>query len=138
MKESIGYTFLLNIIIVFIAISFFAIMAIMSYTKAFRVNSKIVNAIEINEGFNVYATESIDSVLTSYGYQKTKRTCPKKDGEDAIVEASGEEGYCVYFFDEGTKYSYGVITYMAFDFPIVREFLAIPVYTKTSTIRKLG
>lgn len=138
MRESISYTFLLNIIIVFIAISFFAIMGIISYSKAFRVNSKIVNAIEINEGFNEYSKDSIDTILTSYSYQKIKRNCPTKNGESAILGASGEEGYCVYFFDEGNKYSYGVITYMTFDFPIVGNFLKIPVYTKTSTIRKLG
>ena len=66
MKESISYTFLLDIIIVFIAISFFAIISIMSYSKAYRVNSKIVNAIEINEGYNRYATERIEQTISCY------------------------------------------------------------------------
>lgn len=138
MKESISYTFLLNIIIVFIAISFFAIMGIISYSKAFRVNSKIVNAIEINEGFNSYSKDSINKILTSYGYQKYSVNCPKKDGQAAITEASGQEGYCVYYFDQGDTYSYGIITYMTFDFPIVGQFFRIPVYTKTMTIKRLG
>ena len=138
MKESISYTFLLNIIIVFIAISFFAIMGIISYSKAFRVNSKIVNAIEINEGFNSYSKDNIANTLTSYGYQKYRVNCPKKDGQDAIAEASGQEGYCIYYFDQGDRYSYGVITYMNFDFPIVGRFFRIPVYTKTMTIKRLG
>lgn len=138
MKESISYTFLLNIIIVFIAISFFAIMGIISYSKAFRVNSKIVNAIEINEGFNNYSKDNISGILTSYGYQKINRSCPKQDGQTAIEEASGQEGYCVYLFDQGETYSYGVTTYMTFDFPIVGQFIRIPVYTKTMTIKRLG
>lgn len=138
MKESISYTFLLNIIIVFIAISFFAIMAIMSYSKAFRVNSKIVNAIETNEGYNKYSQDSISSILTSYGYQRVTRGCPNKEGQAAIGEANGQGGICIYYFDNGNTYSYGVITYMSFDFPIVGSFIRIPVYTKTMTIKKLG
>ena len=138
MKESISYTFLLNIIIVFIAISFFAIMGIISYSKAFRVNSKMVNAIEINEGYNGYAKASIKNIITSYGYQKYNVNCPKKNGQSAILDASGSEGYCVYRFDEGNTYSYGVITYLTFDFPIVGKWFRIPVYTRTATIRRLG
>ena len=138
MKESISYTFLLNIIIVFIAISFFAIMGIISYSKAFRVNSKIVNAIEINEGYDAYSKETINSVLTSYGYQRVSRTCPKKDGQAAITDASGQDGFCVYYFDQGDTYSYGIMTYMTIDFPIVGRFFRIPVYTKTVTIEKIG
>lgn len=138
MKETVSYTFLLNIIIVFIAISFFAIMGIMSYSKAFRVNSKIVNAIEINEGFNDYAKQNISNNLTSYGYQKNSVNCPKKDGQTAIEGANGNEGYCVYYFDHGNTYSYGVITYMTFDFPIVDKLFRIPVYTRTMTIKRLG
>ena len=138
MKESISYTFLLNIIIVFMAISFFAIMGIISYSKAFRVNSKIVNVIEINEGYNQYSKDGINNIATSYGYQKYNIKCPKKGGQSAIVDASGGEGYCIYYFDAGDTYSYGVITYMTFDFPIVGKWFRIPVYTKTETIRRLG
>ena len=138
MKESISYTFLLNIIIVFIAISFFAIMGIISYSKAFRVNSKIINAIEINEGYNGYSIDNISKTLISYGYQKYKVNCPTKDGQEAIYDASGQNGYCVYYFDQGDTYSYGVITYMYFDFPVVGRFFRIPVYTKTESIKRLG
>ncbi|MBE6138443.1 MAG: hypothetical protein E7173_01700 [Firmicutes bacterium] len=138
MKESISYTFLLNIIIVFIAISFFAIMGIIGYSKAYRVNSKIVNTIETNEGYNAYSIQSIRDIITSYGYQKYSINCPNKDGQAAISGAAGAEGYCVYRFDEGNVYSYGVTTYMTFDFPIVGRLFRIPVYTKTATIRKLG
>lgn len=139
MKESISYTFLLNIIIIFIVISFFAIMSIMSYTKAFRANSKVVNAIEMYEGYNG-ATSEIDRALTNYGYQKRNMTCPKKDGQTAIngIDGKTSDGICIYLFDKGDTYSYGVITYMTFDFPIVGSFIRIPVYTRTMTMTKLG
>lgn len=143
MKESVSYTFLLDIIIVFIAISFFAIISIMSYSKAYRVNSKIVNAIEINEGYNKYAKEKIDQVITSYGYQKISKKCPKKDGQSAIniEDNKTSNGVCVYMFDK-TKdegiYWYGVLTYISYDFPIIGNLIRIPVYTKTMTMHYMG
>lgn len=140
MKESISYTFLLNIIIVFITISFFAIMSIISYSKAFRVNSKVVNSIEINEGYNNYSTTNITQVLNSYGYQRFNKSCPKKDGQSAIntINNKTSDGICIYEFDRGDTYSYGVITYMTFDFPIIGNLIRIPVYTRTMTMHKLG
>lgn len=145
MKESISYTFLLNIIITFIVISFFVIMCIMSYTKAFRVNSKIVNAIEISEGYNVVAKPEIDRTITNYGYQKLNVTCPPKEGKSAIdyngnvlVDGQTDNGVCVYKFENGDKYSYGVVTYMTFDIPLINYFMKIPVYTRTMSLYKLG
>ena len=143
MKESISYTFLLDIIIVFIAISFFAIISIMSYSKAYRVNSKIVNAIEINEGYNKYATEKIDQVVNSYGYQRITKTCPTKDGQSAINANNNRtsDGVCIYMFDkinEDGTYWYGVLTYMSYDFPIIGNLIRIPVYTKTMTMHYMG
>ena len=144
MKESISYTFLLNIIITFIVISFFVIMCIMSYTRAFRVNSKIVNAIEIAEGYNSLSKRQIDSILTT-GYQKLNVTCPPKEGQNAIDHNGNElpnnktdNGICIYYFDNGDKYNYGVITYMTFDFPIINSIVRIPVYTRTMSLHKLG
>lgn len=143
MKESISYTFLLDIIIVFIAISFFAIISIISYSKAYRVNSKIVNAIEINEGYNKYVTEKIDQTITSYGYQRISKVCPTKDGQSAINTTNNRtsDGVCIYMFDkinEDGTYWYGVLTYMSYDFPIVGNLIRIPVYTKTMTMHYMG
>ncbi len=143
MKESISYTFLLDIIIVFIAISFFAIISIMSYSKAYRVNSKIVNAIEINEGYNSYAKNKIEETIISYGYQKIRKKCPTKDGQTAINATNNitNDGVCIYMFDktkEDGTYWYGVLTYMSYDFPVVGNLIRIPVYTKTMTMHYLG
>lgn len=144
MKQSISYTFLLNIIIVFIVISFFVIMCIMSYTKAFRVNSKIVNAIEISEGYNKVAKPEIERVISNYGYPKDNITCPEREGKRAIgydgnylTSDKSTDGTCVYYFENGDKYSYGVLTYMTFDIPIVEYLIRIPVYTRTRTLEML-
>lgn len=139
MKESISYTFLLNIIITFIVISFFVIMCIMSYTRAFRVNSKIVHAIEIAEGYNKVSKVQIDNILTT-GYQKFNVECQPKEGQVAIntVDGKTNDGTCIYYFKNGDKYNYGVITYMTFDFPLINQLVRIPVYTRTMTLHELG
>ena len=52
MKESISYTYLLNMMLVFIFVSFSVLLCVFSYSKAFRVNSKIAGALEKAEGYN--------------------------------------------------------------------------------------
>lgn len=68
MKESISYSFLLNIVIIFIFVCAAIIMGIFSYYKAFRANTIIVNAIEKFEGFNCMSQEEAAMKLSSIGY----------------------------------------------------------------------
>ena len=75
MKESISYTYLLNMMLVFIFIAFGVMLTIFSYTKAFRVNSKIASAIEEAEGYNELSKVSIDSIISNLGYQPVNGTC---------------------------------------------------------------
>ena len=54
MKESIGGTWLLGFVLVFIVI-FSAYLAVsINYTKAFKVKNRIINIIEENEGYTQY------------------------------------------------------------------------------------
>lgn len=133
MKESVSYTYLLNIIIIFILVAFMVIMATLSYTKAFRVNSKIVNAIETCEGHNSCSISEINRIVTNYGYQNRVNSCPEKDGKTGTAQ----NGYCIYEFEndgDGQHYSYGVLTYMYIDIPVIGDLLRIPVYSKTDRI----
>ena len=132
MKESISYTFLLNIMIAFIVVSFCIIAGILSYSKSFRVNSKIANAIELYEGYNEKSLSEITRATSNLGYGVRNVNCPKKGGQDAVVN---ENGYCLYRFDDANNYySYGIITYMQFDIPVISNFLKIPIYSKTEKI----
>ena len=154
MRESIGYTFTLNIILVFIFIAFAMIMAIMSYSKAFKINSRIMNEIEKCEGFNGCTVEELNRILSNYGYPSASKdfSCPSRDEITAIknipTTVTGEtlNSYemCVYYDDkskifnrktgesgEYSKYRYGVLTYYHVDLPIVGWF-KLPVYTRTN------
>ena len=135
MKESISYTYLLNMMLVFIVLSFCIIACVFSYSKAFRVNSKIINALEESEGYNDVAILEIDKITNSLGYQRFDINC--KNRYDAEL-MDGTVGYCLYEFEEdinGESYIYyGVQTYMSFDFPLLQWFLKIPVYNTTEKI----
>ena len=52
MNQSVGSIALYNIVLIFIVIVFAFLAATVSYSKAFRVNSRIIFAIEKYEGYN--------------------------------------------------------------------------------------
>ena len=68
MKEGIGSIFLYNIVIIFIVVVFAILAATLTYYKAFKVNTKIINSIEKFEGYNNLAIADIDNKLLTTGY----------------------------------------------------------------------
>ena len=159
MKESISYTFLLNIIITFIFICFTVIMGIFSYYRAFRANTAILNAIEKYEGFNCLSIKEIDKNLKNIGYNVPFKA-NKKNGTNGTLLTEddteyGNLGYSVIYYDNDTdnklskitfssstnadvelkkEYQYGVFTYMYMDLPIINNILKIPVFGKTNKL----
>jgi len=152
MRESIGSTFTLNMIILFIIIVFGILAATMSYYKAFKINSRILDALEQYEGYNEPAKNEINRILASIGYpaNASKSKCaPERDGAklSSISEEVPGQLYCVYYHKNdtgkndakrvGTKnknnepiyYNYSVVTYIYIQLPIVGAF-KVPVYTK--------
>lgn len=142
MKESIGSTFLYNIIIIFIAIVFAILAATLTYYKAYKVNTRIINSIEKFEGYNSLAINEIGNTLTSIGYlDKSDHKCPTTKNGGTLQNENKKFRYCVYFFDndgDERHYSYGVITYITLDIPIVNMFLQIPIYTESNRIFKFN
>lgn len=89
MKESISYSFLLNIIILFIFVCAAIVTGIFSYYRAFRAGTIIVNEIEKYEGFNCVSQESIAKKLSGVSYNLPFNIhC--KEGEDNCIT---DEGY---------------------------------------------
>lgn len=140
MKQSIGSVFLYNIIIVFIVLIFAFLAAAISYSKAFRVNSRIINSIEKYEGYNNAAVEEINKNLNTIGYRVgAKKNCPSKSGGTLVTNGGNNYKYCVYRFKVDSKhYTYGILTYMEMDLPIISQTLEIPVYSKTNKIYRFG
>lgn len=136
MRESIGSTFLYNIIIIFIMIVFAILAATLTYYKAFKVNTRIINSIEKFEGYNSLSISEINNTLQTIGYMtKNNHKCPSTKNGGQLQTEDENFRYCVYYFEENDRYySYGVITYITIDIPVVNLFLQIPIYTKSSQI----
>lgn len=135
MKESISYTYLLNMMLVFIFVSFSVVMVTISYTKAYRINSKIADAIEDAEGYNEKSVNEINRLIRAFGYQQPNITC--KERSTGVVVETDIKGICIYEIDSDDYYSYGITTYMLFDLPLV-NMLRIPVYNTTDKIYKFN
>ena len=144
MKESIGLTFTINIMIVFILVAMVFVTGILSYTKAFKAASLIVKSLEKFEGYNELAFDQININLSALSYMRGDSSkCPLTRnatiGEGKLVTVNDEEkfNYCVYFFDadgDEKHYSYGVVTYITIDFNMFNMKLKLPIYGRTTRI----
>lgn len=145
MGRSIGGVALYNIIIVFIVLTFGFLAATLSYVKAFRVNNKIADSIEMFEGYNDLSEKDINKKLTTYGYRYDSNTrCPShvhfQNGSFRNYVAEGALGnkhhkYCVYKYQSVKGYTtYGIITYINFEIPIIGGKFTLPVYSETDSI----
>lgn len=146
MKESVGYTVTLNIIITFIIIIFAFLSAALIYFKSNKVSNIITDTIQKYEGYNYIAQNEIDARLTSIGYSRKPVNCSnyyKKltDNERIACSSSlsdGKDGYCVYecreMFDGEYFYYYKISTNLVFNVPIINEMLDIPIFSSTSRL----
>ena len=76
MKESIGGVAVFNIMIVFIITVFALLWAAYSYANAYKINTRIMNGIEISEGYNDTAVRYINTAMQAMGYRRGRKDCP--------------------------------------------------------------
>ena len=143
MKQSIGLTYTLNFVIIFIVITFAFLFGIMSYYKAFKVNSRISNAIENHEGYNTLSSGEIDKVLGTLGYRAEKVNCPARTYKNQVYNSVSTNDYaiCVYEYlpvNSSGYFRYGIVTYIYLDIPIIGKTLKLPVYSETEKIYKFS
>lgn len=121
MREAMGSTLLIKILLIFLGI-YIAFLAIaVNYSQSFRVKNKIVSIIEEYEGYpghNNEVKKIIDNFLAGVGYAPGRMK--NKDGDYNIVAMST---------DRGTYYV--VTTYIVFDFPLVKDALKFPIKGET-------
>ena len=143
MKTSVGYTVILNIVIIFIVIVFGVIAMCLSYYRSFKVSNVITHSIEKYEGYNYLAENEIVSKISALGYGSTSVKCPQtrssctlvKSGENSIQYSEGKLGYCVYECPlNDDQYYYKTTTNMLMNIPFINNILNIPV---ESNSRKL-
>lgn len=101
MKEGISYSFLLNIIILFIFVCAAVITGIFSYYRAFRAGTIIINEIEKYEGFNCVSADSISKKLGGVSYN-LPFDVKCKDSETNCITDEGKN-YKIYSYNVDAK-----------------------------------
>lgn len=142
MKESIGNSFVLGLVIAFLTLLIMFFSASLAYTKAFKVKNRIVNIIEKYGQYNTAAQTEIEENLGEMGYRINKgEGCTSRFPNATVLTHSANTNYryCVQVYDAGEhgKY-YGVTAYMYFEIPLIGKSLEFPVYGETKTMGLVG
>lgn len=147
MREAIGGTWLLTIVLVFIVLfsSFLALS--INYSKAFKVKNGIVNIIEKNEGLSDDSKQEIKDYLSTVGYL-VYSSCPKNlteqgdktkmAGFERYAANANKYLYCVAKTDDDSgnlkKSYYKVTVFFRVDLPILGEIFTFPITGETKPI----
>ena len=134
MRDAVGGSLLLNIVIIFLSVVIVLFAGIMAYSKAYKVKNRIIEIIEREKSYNISARRSIESDLRLYGYKNSNITS-RKCGYGNLNTSTFF--YCVYERGnllKGTTYE--VVTYVQFDFPIIGDWLVFPVKGQTKVLNK--
>lgn len=111
MRESVGGTLLLQIVLVFLTVYIGFMAIVINYGKVFRIKNRIINRIEQNEG---YANcTGIDSVMKEAGYLGNYNVSYTTTSKGAI---------------------YSVTIYITFEVPIIGRKVGLPVKGETRLI----
>ncbi len=138
MREAIGSSLLLSVVVVFVGLIILFFVNILSYSKAYKAKNRIIEIIEKYETYSESNSESselneIKQSLQDMGYQTGE--CKNEDSKDNIANSGYK--YCVYRIDEeGGTYYYKVKTYVQFYFPIIGELFNPPVQSETKILGK--
>ncbi len=139
MKQSVGQTYLIYFISIFILIVFAFLIGIMNYMKAFKVNSAIANALENYEGFNTLASAEINNKLGTLGYRNgsnSSDTCSKYShgGEIKNSPVINHEACITELKSKRSGYfKYGITTFIYIDLPWIDE-IKLPIYSESNDI----
>lgn len=136
MKEALGISQLYTFVIVFVSIIMLLLIGSLSYSKAFKIKTRILEIVETNKGFNSDVEDEIDSFLKSAGYPvntRNNKLCPTVKGHEAINTINNFD-YCIYSFDTLRGPYYRVTVFISYDIPVISAFLRIPVSGETRII----
>ena len=150
MREAIGNSFIVNLLLVFLGVMSIIFIGSISYSKAFKVKNRIVFIIEKYGEWPELARENlprneIEASLKQIGYPLYARIgrCDRynKGGGTIVYGANPADTtfhYCVYKYQNDRGVYYGVTTFMHFDIPLIGGILEFPVYGETKSLYGTG
>lgn len=146
MRESIGGTWLLGFVVLFIVLFSAYLAYSINYTKAFKTKNFIINTIEENEGFKTSTSdmntmsveeltnsriteEKIFGYLTENGYKTSL-----DESKCANLGSYRQGGYCIMkiYTDNGAYYK--VTTFITIEVPLIWQKFTIPIKGETRVI----
>ena len=143
MREAIGNSYVFGIIISFIGIIFLILIGSLSYSKAYKIKTRIIEIIERHEEYDddKEVKTEIDNYLKTAGYNVVRTTdsgkCSQINGTKAINTKNKNYDYCVYRFNTVKGPYYHVTVFISFDIPVISSYLRIPVSGETRIIYEL-
>ncbi len=153
MRGAIGNAMVMNIVITFIILTTAFLVSSISYSKAFKVKTKIIDIIEKYDGdFNKTSgnesviTSEINQFLGQTGYRTTSATakgnCNKyvDSSKETLMGTTSSYDICIIQKNNNSSTYHGpyykVVVYMYFDFPIIGDMIKIPVSGETRSFFK--
>ena len=146
MKEGIGGTFMIYVLLVFLAVYITFVAVAFNYARAFKVKNKVIDIIEQNEGISDYTDISessvlgqIDNYLGQVSYIVNGIDSKKCLGYDYI---NSNRGYCIDEYSATnngiTSKYYKVMTFVRLEIPFMDLGFTIPVKGETRKIERIN
>lgn len=143
MRESIGSTWILQLVIVFILLFVSFLTLSLSYSKSYKVKNETLSIIEKYEGVTEDAVTILNNFL-EYNNYTAKGSCPDSTwvgAEDLSVkklyaaEKDKKYYYCIKKrISKNKKVYYEIKTFFKFNLPIVGDFATFTLEGTTSDI----
>lgn len=145
MRDAFGGTFMIKLMLIFLAIYISFVAVALNYAKAFRVKNSIIDIIEQNEGIGDYTDNStnsvlgqIDNYLNTVSYYVNLSNVTSNNNNLHCYD----RGYCIEEFSSTgidglqNKY-YKVTTYIKIDLPFFGLNFPIAVTGETRKIERI-
>ena len=134
MRDAIGGTFMLRILIIFIVLYIVFMCFAVSYAKTFRLKNKVIDILE-QQGYDDSSVVEIDDYLDSNAYDfsgtnhsQVSNHCPNASENLTI------NGACIVPKDSGNNRYYQVYLYIVYYFPFFHWEVVMPVGGETEVI----
>lgn len=144
MRESIGSTWTLQLVIAFILLFVGFLTLSLGYSKSYKVKNETLSIIEKYEGLTTDAVTIINNYLV-YNNYNVKGKCPDNTwyginnlSVNTIEKADSKTKYyyCVKkIHSKGNYYYYEINTFFKFNLPIVGDFATFTIEGSTADIQ---
>lgn len=136
MKEAFGSTFMIYILLIFLAVYITFVAVALNYAKAFRVKNSVIDIIEQNEGVDLEDNSGtigkINARLRDYSYNVNGI-----NGDSYTGYKCYELGYCIKEQSDDIKGNYyKVITFVKLEIPFMNLGFTIPIRGETRVIER--